>query len=397
MRFRPSIRVRLTAWYATVFFVGGVVLLSSAYWIVRHNIAVYPQKVDRELRPPAFPARAVPARRPGDPDMQKFLRLIGVARARAEQQAQVRTNRRVGLEFLGILLVTTAGSIATGYLVAGRVMRPVARITTTARRVSETSLNHRIALNGPDDELKELADTFDSMLERLEGAFASQRDFVSNASHELMTPLAIIRAELDATLGDPHVGAADVRRMAAVVEEAVARSESLIASLLVLARGERGLERRTPVDLAEIAARVVDGRLDAASEKGVRVERSLLPAGALGDESLIEALVANLVDNGIRYNESGGVVAISTRLDADATLSVSNSGPQIAPASIERLWQPFFRADRSRSRATGGNGLGLAIVRAIATAHGGRATAVARPGGGLDVTVSLPHRRPTDS
>src|SRR5439155_22128780 len=198
------------------------------------------QKVDRELRKPEFPARALPARRPGHPDMQKFLLLIGVARGRAEQQAQVRTNRRVGLEFLGILLVTTAASIATGYLVAGRVMRPVARITATARRVSKTSLNHRIALDGPDDELKELADTFDSMLERLEGAFASQRDFVSNASHELMTPLAIIRAELDATLGDPDVGAADVRRMAAVVEEAVARSESLIASLLVLARSERG-------------------------------------------------------------------------------------------------------------------------------------------------------------
>ena len=386
MRFRPTVRTRLTAWYASMFLAVGVILLASAYWIVRHNIAVYPQQVNRALLPPPTRIKG----RPTEAQARELLAHLRSARSRAEQTVQVRTRHRVALEFLGVLLLATAGAIATGYVVAGRVMRPVTRITATARHVGQTNLHQRIALDGPRDELKELADTFDSMLDRLEHAFATQREFVANASHELMTPLAIIRAELDATLGDPNVDAADLRRMARVVDDAVARSERLLTSLLMLARSERGLEQRSDVDVAAVVERVVSSRADRFREARLRVEQALAPAHVVGDDFLLETLVANLLDNAIRYNEARGVVIVETSRDGGGTLRVANSGPHVPRETVERLWRPFVRADPSRSRATGGTGLGLAIVRAIAVAHGAEATAVAGEEGGLDVRVTFP-------
>jgi signal transduction histidine kinase len=369
-----------------MFLAVGVILLGSAYWIVRHNIAVYPQQVNRALLPRPVKIKG----RPTDAQTWALIGQLSRARTRAEQTVQVRTRRRVALEFLGVLLLTTAAAIASGYVVAGRVMRPVARITATARHVGQTNLHQRIALGGPRDELKELADTFDSMLDRLERAFATQREFVANASHELMTPLAIIRAELDATLGDANANVDDLRRMARVIDEAVMRSERLLTSLLTLARSERGLEQRSDIDLAAVAERVVASRADRLRERRIRVDQALAPAHVVGDESLLEALVANLLDNAIRYNDADGVIIVETAKDGGATLRVTNSGPSVPQELVEHLWRPFVRADASRSRTTGGTGLGLTTVRAIAAAHGAQTTATAREEGGLDVRVGFP-------
>jgi signal transduction histidine kinase len=276
--------------------------------------------------------------------------------------------------------------------VAGRALRPVARITATARKVAaEGDLGQRIALDGPADELRELADTFDAMLERLDRTFASQRSFVANASHELRTPLAIIRAEIEERLDDPRVTKADLETMAGVVHDAVGRSEALITSLLILARGQGALRRHDSVDLAELIRTVLANNEGEAAARGVGIETALQPAACHGDRQLLERVIVNLIENALRYNHPGGFVRVAlSETDRRAVLEVSNSGEPVPAAAIPRLFDPFFRIDESRSRDSGGAGLGLSIVAAVAEAHGGQAVAAAREGGGLVVTVTLP-------
>jgi len=296
------------------------------------------------------------------------------------------------IEFALALGGTTLISVLAGWLVAGRALRPVGRITATARKVAtEGDLGERIALEGPADELRELADTFDAMLERLDRAFASQRSFVANASHELRTPLAIIRAEIDERLDDPSVTRAGLRDMATVVHDAVGRSEALITSLLILARGQAAVRRHDTVELAELARAVVLACEPTATADGIGIEAACQEVSCRGDRPLLERLVANLVENALHYNHPGGFVRIElSESDQRAVLRVSNSGERVPDATVTRLFEPFFRVDQSRSRDSGGAGLGLSIVAAVATAHGGEAVAEAREGGGLVVTVTLP-------
>jgi len=285
----------------------------------------------------------------------------------------------------------TGLSVLFGWAMAGRVLRPLQRITATAQHVSQDNLDERIALEGPRDELKELADTFDGMLERLSGAFASQRRFVANASHELRTPLTVIRTELDVTLADPHATNADLREMGETVRDATLATERLIQALLTLARSEGGVTRRDPVDLADCARTAVAQAGAEANARGLAIRPGLEPAPVRGDRRLLERLVANLVENAVRHNLDGGTVEVRTASAAGrSTVEVRNDGPAVPPDAVASLLEPFQRLDRS---ARGdGVGLGLSIVRSVAEAHGGSVELRARPSGGLVARVSLPAR-----
>jgi signal transduction histidine kinase len=288
---------------------------------------------------------------------------------------------------LGIMAVASVG---LGWLMAGRVLSPLRTITAAARRVSARSLHQRIAMTGPDDELKELGDTFDQLLGRLDASFRAQRQFVANASHELRTPLARQRTLLEVALRDREATNASLRAACERALVAGEQQERLIAGLLTLARGERGLDRFEPVDLAAIAAGAVAGRRGDAEAAQLSLVGRIQPAEAAGDPGLAERLVANLVDNAIRYNTPGGQVEIGTGTRAGRPyLTVANTGPVIPPDQLGRLFRPFQRMDPAR-RSPGGLGLGLAIVSAIATAHGADLRAVTRAAGGLAIEVLFP-------
>jgi signal transduction histidine kinase len=289
---------------------------------------------------------------------------------------------------LGLMAVVSLG---LGWWISGRVLRPVHRITDTARRLSERNLENRIRLNGPNDELKELADTFDAMLGRLDRAFNSQRRFVANASHELRTPLATERVLIDEALANRG---ADVSELRAILEQLRVNSEEterLIDALLVLARSERGVDRRAPVDLAAVAGAVV-GQVSAveALTDGIEIRTDLHPAETVADRGLIERLVGNLVENAVRHNVPGGWVSVATSREIDhVLLVVANSGRLLDPDTVGTLVQPFRRGGPDRSGEAGGFGLGLSIVEAIVTAHGGALSLAARPEGGLETSVRL--------
>ena len=248
---------------------------------------------------------------------------------------------------LGVLAV---GSVGIGWVVAGRMLRPIHTITTAAQQLSDVNLHERIDLEGPADELKELADTFDAMLERLDRAFMSQQRFVADASHELRTPLAVIRTEVEVALADPHASPAELRAMAEVVRDATLRSQALVDGLLMLARTGAVAPPETPVDLADVSARVVDRLAPEADTLELALDLSLDPARVRGDRVLLERLVENLVENALRYNQHGGWISVSTTVDGDtASLRVANSGPLVPPEQVARLraLPPPRRLDRA--------------------------------------------------
>ena len=277
---------------------------------------------------------------------------------------------------------------AAGWIAAGRILAPVHRLTAAARAASEQNLSQRIALQGPRDELRELADTFDTMLERLDRAFTSQRQFIANASHELRTPLTVMRTAMDVVLAKPEPTRGELASMAAEVRQAVGHSERLIEALLVLARNDQARALTDPLDLAAIA----EDALEARTANGIITTTATLgEAPVTGDQVLLERLVNNLLDNANRYNITGGTVTISTTAhDAASVLRVVNTGTVVPADMVERLFLPFTRLD-DRTRHDG-FGLGLALVSSIAAVHGGTVTATAVPAGGLDVTVRLPRR-----
>jgi signal transduction histidine kinase len=367
-----TVRLRLTLLYGGLFFLSGLVLLAVSYLIFRGATGV-----NLIVQPGA----------PGTGGAAQSRELA--ERAYAASVERNTDALHSGLfRSLAVLAALTVISIALGWLVAGRVLRPLRTMTATTRQISERNLNERLALPGPRDELRELADTIDGLLARLQAAFDAQRQFVANASHELRSPLTEERTILEVALADPAATAATLRSACEEVLEANQEQEQLIESLLTLARSQRGLDHREPFDLADVTTRLLDARRRQAQAGGLSINAALTPAPATGDPGLAERLVANLVDNALRYNIPGGRVEVMTRTrDGHAILSVANTGPAVPGGQVQRLLQPFQRLSPDRTGAPGGSGLGLSIVAAIAKAHG--AIISARPGneGGLDIEV----------
>ncbi|MCU1673115.1 MAG: histidine kinase [Frankiales bacterium] len=317
-----------------------------------------------------------------------------------QESLRSQTLRRLFREGLLVLLVVGAAGVGAAYVLAGRVLRPLQQITSTAQRLSAEQLDARIALPGPEDELKDLADTFDAMLDRLQAAFEAQRRFVADASHELRTPLAVMRTEVDVALADPHATKEELRAAATVVRDATMRADQLVDSLLLLASTDRlaidGLPLRERVELPAACEAAVSAVRAEAEERAITITSSLAPATVTGDPALVERMVGNLVENAVRHNLDGGWVRVDTGTVGESTrLQVMSTGADVHPAHVEGLFEPFRRAGTART-ARRGAGLGLSIVRAVATAHGGTATAEARAGGGLTVTVDLPRTSAND-
>ncbi|MEU7755652.1 HAMP domain-containing sensor histidine kinase [Micromonospora sp. NPDC049101] len=381
---RLTIRARLTLIYGGLFLLAGVVLLAVTYVLVDQRM---PQPFGVSLRdlPKTSPTT------PSGQNVDNLRNLIQQAQDEAKRNALESLLTQGGIA----LIVVSAVAIAFGWLLAGRALQPLHQVTDTARRIAGADtagrgLHERIALTGPRDEVRELADTFDEMLERLDRSFDGQRRFVANASHELRTPLALNRALVELAVTRPEASA-ETRRLGESLLAINERHERLIDGLLTLADSENELTERTPIDLAEVCAHVIDqaGR----QTLDVPVRRSLAPAPVSGDPVLVERLTVNLVENAVRHNlPADGWVEVRTGLSDDgrATLTVTNTGPAIAGYDIETMFQPFRRLSRERVAGARGFGLGLSIVRAVARAHGGTVDAQPRPAGGLIVTVSLP-------
>ncbi len=394
---RPTIRIRLTLLYGFLFLLAGIVLIAIAHLLYRDALegddlvakqAFYAEEQVKEAFGERLPSGRV-LREFTARDGRTIYKFVEDVHARAVDEA-VDDALNEQLAQSGIALgVTTVGALLLGWLVAGRVLRPVQRITETARASSESDLHHRVALQGPDDELKELADTLDSLLEALEKAFDSQRSFSANVSHELRTPLAILRAEAEIKLQDETASEAE-RDFARRILDSTEQGERTVDGLLTLARSESGLLSLVDVDVAELVGDVV-GDL-AASANQVDLTLELADATAWGDRALLERLVANLVENGIRHNVTGGWVRAEVAQDGgQAVLRVSNSGPRLSPEEVESFFEPFVRRQETGA-GRGGLGLGLSIVQAIVQAHDGALSAQARRSGGLDVEVRLPGR-----
>ena len=319
-------------------------------------------------------------------DMQRQLETLAHAYQGSELH-QLLVESGVALAIMVLL------SGALGWVVAGRVLRPLRTITASTRDISASNLHERLAVSGPNDELKELGDTIDGLLERLDASFRSQRQFVANASHELRTPLARQRTLAQVALADPEATADSLRAAHERILASGEQQEQLIDALLTLSRSQGGTAIHRPVDLAGMADEVVEARRPEATVRGLRVETNLRPATLRGDPRLVERLVTNLVDNAVRHNEPGGAVAVETAVrNGGAWLMVSNDGPVVAPDDIERLYAPFERLDGERIAGGEGFGLGLCIVRAVAAAHGAGVQTVPRPRGGLRTEVWFPAR-----
>ncbi|GAA2911805.1 sensor protein CutS [Actinoplanes cyaneus] len=390
---RRTVRLRLALLFGLLFFATGATLLAITYLLVRYSILhISPGPVEGAQAAPAGQGPSLLPEGSSGPIHQQSSMDFSMPATQAALESQ----KMVVLEQLWInsafaLAIMSAASVVLGWLMAGRVLRPLRTITTAARRISATSLNERLSLQGPDDELKELGDTFDGLLSRLQVSFEAQRRFVANASHELRTPLARQRALGQVALSNPHADEASLRAAHERILAAGAQQERLIEALLTLARGQAGIDTREPFDLGELAREVVTARQSDAEHRSVALRSSIAPATMAGHRNLTERLIINVIDNAIRHNVPGGRVDVETYvLDSRPLLVVSNTGPVVPAETIDRLFQPFQRLNTDRTSRTEGLGLGLSIVRAIAQAHEGTVTAVPRPGGGLTVTVAFP-------
>jgi signal transduction histidine kinase len=315
----------------------------------------------------------------------------GIADVTARDQRAAALSHLLDVSVAGLAAMAVVSALL-GWIMAGRVLRPVHAITAAARRASEENLGERIALAGPDDELKELADTFDAMLARLDAAFASQRRFVANASHELRTPLTVMRTAIDVTLAKPERTPGQLEAMAAEIRQATGQAERLVEALLTLARSDRGTGPRSVLDLAVLAEDALDAAAPAIKAGSLRVTSELEAGLALGDPVLVERLVGNLVDNAVRHNTPGGWLEVASGSRAGlAFLSVANSGPVIDESEVAALFEPFHRrCQHAGPDAPEGSGLGLSIAQSVVRAHHGDIAATPVLDGGLAVTVLLP-------
>ena len=425
---RLTLRGRLTLLYGGLFMVAGVVLLGVTYALFNANLG----QQYRVIVKGTYLSPAPGAQKPPPPTNDVYVMnkdgavLTGsdAERVLEQQREQVRQAAIKSLLIQGSVALVVVGGLAAGFgwLVAGRVLAPLHRVTDTARRISASpaALHERIALKGPDDEVKNLADAFDTMVERLDHSFDGQRRFVANASHELRTPLTLGRALVEVAM-HRRTASADVKELGESLLTINARHEQLIEGLLILADSEKQLTTVYPVNLSDVLDHVCRQLSAEAAEAGVEVIRGPGDAPARGDALLLERLVHNLVQNGIRHNtdpqaitieprrgEQAGdgaqppvvmglgsgsarwVRVISKTVGASVQVIVTNTGPEIPPYEVESLFKPFYRLGAELLVSGKGAGLGLSIVRSVAEAHDGTVTAVPRAGGGLEITVELP-------
>ena len=386
---RLTVRARLTLLYTGLFAACGAIVVAVSYTLVARLGPSGPGSAAPSSRgdvPTGFAAQCLSEQPTAHPD--KNLQWPSASPYLQQQGAQNQRDLTLS-HLLQYSLITLAVVIALaailGWIFAGRALRPVHLISAAARAASEHDLSARVAPTGPRDELRELAETFDEMLARLQAGFEGQQRFIANASHELRTPLAVMRATVDVVLGNPGATPGELRGMAADIRASVDHAEHLISALLILARNQRGLTVREQVDLATAAEDV----LDTAALDDRRVHATLEPALISGDPVLAERLIANLVENAARYNHPAGDIWVGTGTIAGSSqLTVANTGPFISPADVDRIFQPFQRLSDRTSHD--GSGLGLAIVASIAEIHGGTAAARPRDDGGLSVTVTIP-------
>jgi signal transduction histidine kinase len=418
---KTTVRWRLTLLYGGLFLISGAALLAITYTLVDHA-AVFPQGprvawiratgtplvrpqavASGELRNlaavPGTRSFSVPANtqvtvagQKVPPPIERLLRTRNGQRALGEV---VGTQRVADLHQLIIesalaLALMAIISTALGWVVAGRVLRPLRTMTTATQEISAENLNRRLSMQGPPDELRQLADTIDGLLGRLEGAFDAQRRFVANASHELRTPLTTVRALLEMVLTDPKATVATFRATCEQVLDESEQQEQLIEALLTLAQGQRGIDRAEAFDLASLVRAVVASRDGVAAARDIEIHQTLAPAAIVGDPRLVERLVSNLVDNAIHHNIPGGRVDVAVGSNGQATLTVSNTGPVVPPEQIDRLLQPFQRLSADRTSQRDGLGLGLSIVAAIASGHDAVLAVRARREGGLEIDVRFP-------
>ena len=381
---RRTIRLRLALLYGGLFFISGAILLALTYGAVAST-----HRAGTQVVPAPFIGSSSQA---APPQLQPHFRHVKVSVSVVDSD-----QRNADLQVLAVvsvlaLALMAAVSMGLGWLIAGRVLRPLRTITTAARDISATNLHQRLALDGPDDEFKELGDTFDGLLARLDASFHSQRQFVANASHELRTPLARLKTLVQVTLADPNASPESLRAAHERVLASEEQLERLIEALLSLAGSERALDRREPVDLTAVTHEVLAGRRPEFERRDLQLNTTLGPAVVDGNPQLIERLVANLIDNAIAHNLAGGRIDVATATETgQAVLSVANDGPVIGPEELDRLQQPFQRLETARTSHGDGHGLGLSIVHAIATAHGATLAVHPEPAGGLHVTIRFPN------
>jgi signal transduction histidine kinase len=399
-----KVRTRLTLIYAALFFAAGSALLGLTYGLVASSLSARPAAattglssqelnfLNRECKPPG------PAEKGNGPSpvptnlaeckQAKAAYSAGTA-AGLEAQRQSALSTLLSFSLVGLAVMTVASG-GLGWFMSGRVLRPVRVITETARRASEQNLGERLALTGARDELRELADTFDGMLERLDAAFATQRRFVANASHELRTPLTVMRTAIDVTLAKPSPTARQLTDMAVRVRRSIDRAESMVEALLTLAVSDQGKLSTEFSDLATWAEDAIDAAAPEIERLDLRVDALLDPAETTGDPQLLERMIWNLVDNAVRHNEPGGWIRLRTgSSDAAVYLEIANSGPFIPDDAVPLLFEPFRRME-ARSGVRDGVGLGLSITRSVVTAHRATVTARSQPAGGLDISVVIP-------
>ncbi|MEU9397541.1 HAMP domain-containing sensor histidine kinase [Streptomyces sp. NPDC048324] len=381
---RPTIRIRLTLLYGGMFLIAGIMLLSIIYLLAAHALNVGSELPFKVL------SGSVGSSTCNLPSQPSATELNSAMNACVNQQRQHALDDLLSRSLLALLGLAVI-AFAFGYAMAGRVLSPLGRITRTARAVAGSDLSRRIELDGPDDELKELADTFDDMLERLQRAFTAQQRFVGNASHELRTPLAINRTLLEVHLSDPHAPV-ELQQLGKTLLATNERSEQLVEGLLLLARSDNQIVERKPVDLAEVAEQAVDQVHAEAEAKGVVIRGEQKPAVVQGNGVLLERIALNLVQNAVRYNvpEDGWVEVTTEVQHGQAVLVVSNTGPVVPAYEIDNLFEPFRRLRTERTGSDKGVGLGLSIARSVARAHGGHISAQPREGGGLVMRVALP-------
>ncbi|MEV5878888.1 HAMP domain-containing sensor histidine kinase [Streptomyces sp. NPDC052101] len=399
---RPTIRIRLTLLYGGMFLIAGILLLSIIYLLAAHALNVGSELPFKIL---SGSVGSSSCNFPSQPSASELNSAMNECVNQQRQHALDDLLSRSLLALLGLAVI----AFAFGYAMAGRVLSPLGRITRTARAVAGSDLSRRIELDGPDDELKELADTFDDMLERLQRAFTAQQRFVGNASHELRTPLAINRTLLEVHLSDPNAPV-ELQQLGKTLLATNERSEQLVEGLLLLARSDNQIVERKPVDLAEVATQAIDQVHAEAEAKGVKIRGERKPAVVQGNGVLLERIALNLVQNAVRYNvvhedvqrealfqkggggrREGGWVEVTTDVEhGQAVLTVTNTGPLVPAYEIDNLFEPFRRLRTERTGSDKGVGLGLSIVRSVARAHGGHIAARPHEGGGLVIRVTLP-------